>query len=115
MKNIAVVLATCLLWACSSYSSLEELVAEAEQTGDWSKVEERERILDLRLLEALGDELQDRVVGGGVALVAVGAAHAVAELVVDGQELDPVGGHVAAAPGRWRGALGRSVDLWPVC
>ena len=45
MKNIAVVLATCLLWACSSYNSLEELVAEAEQTGDWSKVEERERIL----------------------------------------------------------------------
>ena len=45
MKNIAVVLVTCLLWACSSYSSLEELVAEAEQTGDWSKVEERERIL----------------------------------------------------------------------
>ena len=45
MKNIAVVLAACLLWACSSYSSLEELVAEAEQTGDWSKVEERERIL----------------------------------------------------------------------
>jgi hypothetical protein len=45
MRNIAAVLATCLLWACSSYSSLEELVEEAERTGDWSKVEERERIL----------------------------------------------------------------------
>jgi hypothetical protein len=44
MKNIAVVLATCLLWACSSYSSLEELVAEAVRTGDWSKVEERGQV-----------------------------------------------------------------------
>jgi hypothetical protein len=45
MKFITVVLTVCLLWGCSSYSTLEELVAEAEQTGDWSEVEERERIL----------------------------------------------------------------------
>jgi hypothetical protein len=45
MKYITVVLTVCLLWGCSSYSTLDELVADAEQTGDWSKVEERERIL----------------------------------------------------------------------
>ena len=45
MKKFAIFLATCLLWACSSYSTLEELVEEAEQTGDWTEVEERERIL----------------------------------------------------------------------
>ena len=51
MKKFAIFLATCLLWACSSYSTLEELVEEAEQTGDWTEVEERERELRARIVE----------------------------------------------------------------
>ena len=35
MKSLAAVLAIYLLSGCSSYQSLEELVEEAEQTGDW--------------------------------------------------------------------------------
>ena len=50
MKNIAVLVAVSLLLACSSYQSLEELRQEAEETGDWSKVEERERILVKRAI-----------------------------------------------------------------
>ena len=50
MKQIAVILAFCVLWGCGSYQSLEELHKEAGETGDWSKVEERERILVKRAI-----------------------------------------------------------------
>ena len=44
----AVMLAALFLAGCSSFQSLEELEAEAIRTGDWSQVEERERILAKR-------------------------------------------------------------------
>ena len=51
MKTSIVFLATMLvvvLEGCGSYSTLEELEQEAMLTGDWSRVEQRERILARR-------------------------------------------------------------------
>ena len=51
MKASIVFLATMLvvvLGGCGSYSTLEELEQEAMLTGDWSRVEQRERILARR-------------------------------------------------------------------
>jgi hypothetical protein len=48
MKSIGVVLALSLLGGCGNYNTLEELEQEAMLTGDWSRVEQRERILAKR-------------------------------------------------------------------
>ena len=48
MKSIGVVLALCLLGGCGTYYTLEELEQQAMLTGDWSQVEQRERILARR-------------------------------------------------------------------
>ena len=44
MRYIGVVLALWLLGGCGTYHTLEELEQEAMLTGDWSRVEQRERI-----------------------------------------------------------------------
>lgn len=45
MRSVGVILALCLLGGCGTYHTLEELEREAMLTGDWSRVEQRERIL----------------------------------------------------------------------
>lgn len=52
MRTMGIVLALCLLGGCGSYHTLEELEQEALLTGDWSKVERRERILANRAARA---------------------------------------------------------------
>ena len=47
MKGI-MVLAVMLLAGCANYQSLEQLEAHALVSGDWSKVEQRERIIAKR-------------------------------------------------------------------
>jgi hypothetical protein len=44
MRHIALFVVLTLA-GCSSLTSLEELEAEAIETGDWSEVERRERVL----------------------------------------------------------------------
>ena len=48
MKALGLVLLCCLLGGCGTYHTLEELEAQALVTGDWSAVEQRERILAKR-------------------------------------------------------------------
>jgi hypothetical protein len=43
MKLIAIPLALLMLVGCAPYHTLEELEVEAQLTGDWTKVEARER------------------------------------------------------------------------
>jgi hypothetical protein len=45
MKIIVTVLAFALLAGCSGFIPLEELKADALRTGDWTLVEQRERLL----------------------------------------------------------------------
>lgn len=47
MKGI-IVIALVLLSGCGSFTTLEQLEAEALITGDWSAVEQRERIIERR-------------------------------------------------------------------
>lgn len=42
MRSISIIFALCVLAGCAAGPSLEELTAEALQTGDWSLVEKRE-------------------------------------------------------------------------
>lgn len=48
MKGIGAALALWLLGGCGTYHTLEELEQEAMLTGDWSRVEQRERIIARR-------------------------------------------------------------------
>ena len=53
MRTLMVFLAVTMvvvLGGCGSYSTLEELEQEAMLTGDWSRVEQRERILAKRAM-----------------------------------------------------------------
>jgi hypothetical protein len=43
MKLVSVII-LCLLAACAAKPTMEELEAEASITGDWSKVEKREKM-----------------------------------------------------------------------
>ena len=51
MKGI-VLIGLLLLAGCSSMVSLEQLEAEALVSGDWSKVEQRQRIIERRNLRS---------------------------------------------------------------
>lgn len=51
MKSI-VVAAFFFLAGCSSFVSLEQLEAEALVSGDWSQVEQRERLIERRKLRS---------------------------------------------------------------
>ncbi len=46
--KVIVILSFVFLAGCSGYMTLEELEAQAVQTGDWSEVEKRERIIARR-------------------------------------------------------------------
>ena len=48
MKVLGLVLLCCLLGGCGTYQTLEELEQQAYLTGDWSAVEQRERIIAKR-------------------------------------------------------------------
>ena len=48
MKPMAILLCVALLSGCSTYTPLEQLTAQALQSGDWSKVEQRERYMARR-------------------------------------------------------------------
>jgi hypothetical protein len=45
MKTVIVILAAMVLGGCGSYQTLEQLEEEALLSGDWSKVEQRERLI----------------------------------------------------------------------
>lgn len=48
MKRLGILAGLLLVAACAPMTSLEELEAEALQTGDWSFVEERETLIAKR-------------------------------------------------------------------
>ena len=54
VNNVKGIMILALLFAagCSAYVPLEQLEAEALVTGDWSKVEERQRMLTRRNLRS---------------------------------------------------------------
>lgn len=52
MKRIIIISALVLLAGCSSLVPMEQLEAEAIRTGDWSLVEQRERIIARRNLRS---------------------------------------------------------------
>lgn len=52
MKIIVTAFAVALLASCASFVPMEELETEALMSGDWSLVEQRERIIERRKLRS---------------------------------------------------------------
>ena len=52
MKGIITVLALILLAGCAGFVPMEELESRAFVTGDWSLVEQRERLIERRKLRS---------------------------------------------------------------
>ena len=52
MKALGLAVLLLLLGGCGTYQTLEELEQQAFQTGDWSEVEKRERILAKRRMRS---------------------------------------------------------------